>query len=108
MTWTYIYYDTYIYLEALEEETDYVLFFFVEDLSGNSVNTVEYPFTTSKKHYPARFKIIMNDDVDTEELINAFGLITGLQSSRFIVNSAPKKFTIEEAEEDIVKELLEG
>lgn len=50
----------------------------MEDLSGNSVSTVEYPFTTSKKHYPARFKIIMNDDVDTDELVSAFGLITGL------------------------------
>lgn len=50
----------------------------------------------------------MNDDVDTAELVNAFGLITGLQSSRFIVNSAPKKFTIEEADEAIVKQLLEN
>ena len=84
-------------LEGLEEQTDYVLFYFVEDLSGNSVSTVEYPFTTSKKHYPARFKIVMNDDVDTDELVSAFGLITGLQSSRFIVNSARKKFTIDSA-----------
>lgn len=40
VTRTYIYYDTYIMLDNLEEQTDYVLFFFVEDLSGNSVNTV--------------------------------------------------------------------
>ena len=46
VTKDYIYYDTYLYFSGLEEQTDYVLFFLVEDLSGNGIDTVAFPFRT--------------------------------------------------------------
>ena len=54
VTQTYIYYDTYFYFTGLEEQTDYILFFMVEDLSGNeNPVSVAFPFTTlsKKKNY---------------------------------------------------------
>ena len=48
VTKTYIYYDTYLYFSGLEEQTDYVLFFLTEDLSGNqNPNNIAFYFTTS-------------------------------------------------------------
>ena len=48
VTKTYIYYDMYLYFSGLEEQTEYILYFVVEDLSENAVSTsVAFPFRTS-------------------------------------------------------------
>ena len=49
VTKTYIYYDTYLYFTGLEEQTDYVLYFYIEDLSNNPVTTVRFDFRTLRK-----------------------------------------------------------
>lgn len=47
VTKTYIYYDTYLYFTGLEEQTEYILYFFVEDLSSNQIKScVTFPFRT--------------------------------------------------------------
>jgi hypothetical protein len=39
ITRSYVYYDVYISFTGLTEETDYVLFFYVVDLSNNTIPT---------------------------------------------------------------------
>lgn len=46
VTKDYIYYDTYLMFTGLEEQTDYVLYFLVMDLSDNEIVNVGFPFTT--------------------------------------------------------------
>jgi hypothetical protein len=52
VTVNYIYYDTYILFTGLEEQTDYVLYFVIRDLSGNLGDVYTYPFRTLKKQLP--------------------------------------------------------
>lgn len=94
VTTSYIYYDTYLKITGLEEQTDYVLFYCVYDLSGNVNGTHVRRFTTLKKHQPAIFSVALTDDTNTTTMINSFSLITGIIQSRFSVLSAPPKFTI--------------
>ena len=50
----------------------------------------------------------LQNDVTPARLFSAFGLITGLLPSRFRIDDAPKKFTIEGATEKVVLDLLES
>lgn len=52
VTVNYIYYDTYILFKGLEEQTDYLLYFVIRDLSGNLGEVYSYPFRTRKKQLP--------------------------------------------------------
>eukprot|EP01017_Pseudomicrothorax_dubius_P036244 TRINITY_DN5170_c0_g1_i7.p1 TRINITY_DN5170_c0_g1~~TRINITY_DN5170_c0_g1_i7.p1 ORF type:complete len:641 (-),score=124.40 TRINITY_DN5170_c0_g1_i7:50-1972(-) len=106
VTKTFIYYDTFLSFTGLEEQTDYILFFVLEDLSGNYITTTTFNFTTLAKYYPARFNIMLKDNVNIPDLIRALGLITGLTANRFVINSAPPKFTIPEATEPEVLNYL--
>jgi hypothetical protein len=66
-------------ISGLTEETDYTLYFFVEDLTGNyNDKVVTFNFTTLKKQRPASFQIKLQGDVNTTKLIQAFGLATGI------------------------------
>lgn len=125
VTKDYIYYDTYLMFTGLEEQTDYMLYFLVMDLSDNEIVNVGFPFTTFsnsllflfsiincfyslEKHHPAKFSLILTQDVVISKVLNAFGLITGLQPERFQVDGLLKKFQIPEADEKVVQDLLES
>jgi hypothetical protein len=49
VTTTYIYHDVYLYFTDLEEHTDYMLYFFLTDLSGNNIEPIAFPFSTRCK-----------------------------------------------------------
>lgn len=46
VTVNFIYYDTYLWFTGLEEYTDYLLYFVVQDLSGNVGDVISFPFRT--------------------------------------------------------------
>lgn len=50
ITSTYIYYDVYLKFEGLEEQTEYVLYYVVEDLSQNNGEVYTVDFQTLNKH----------------------------------------------------------
>ena len=50
----------------------------------------------------------MTDDVTVTQLLSALGLVTGLEPSRFRIDSKPPKFSIPEATEAVVLELLKS
>lgn len=109
VTVNYIYYDTYILFTGLEEKTDYILYFVIRDLSGNLGDVYTYPFRTLKKQLPCLFKIKFRQEVSNTTLLNTFGLITSKTKERFMIVSKPPKFTIKEADEpqvlNIIKDL---
>jgi len=55
ITRTFIYHDTFFYFENLEEETHYIFYYYIEDLSGNKIDVKEYRFKTKEKYHPALF-----------------------------------------------------
>lgn len=102
----YIYYDTYLNFNALEEQMDYLLYFYAEDLSGNASNVYNFTFTTLKKHMPCEFSLRLNQTVSTDTLFSAFGLITTLPPTRFSVVSMPAKYNITEVIESSVYSIV--
>lgn len=108
VTSTFIYYDTFLHFRGLEEQTDYVLYFLIEDLSGNLGDMLGYNFTTLPKHLPAKFKIRVRENVAAEKLKNAFALVTSIPPMRFVNLSMPLKFDIPEADEPVVRAILDN
>jgi len=102
----YIYYDVYAYLSGLEEQTDYEFFFLSEDLSHNVGDVKVISFTTDKKHFPVKFKIVLKENISSSKLLNALALVTSLPKERFAIMSQPLKFSIPLADESIVKNIL--
>lgn len=107
VTKNFIYYDTYLLFNSLEEQTEYLLYFFAEDLSGNASVVASFTFTTLKKHNPAKFKLRVADTISDDILFSAFGLITTLPASRFMIVDKPPKYSIPEVIEDEVKKIIE-
>ncbi|CAD8140771.1 unnamed protein product [Paramecium octaurelia] len=109
VTSDYIYNDVYLDLQGLTEQTDYSLYFFVTDLSGNNNTEVkQFDFTTAAKYQPAQFKITLGKDVDIDKLLSAFGLVTGLPSSSFQTIEKPKKFTIDGELDSDVQSIIDS
>ncbi|KAL4501728.1 hypothetical protein ABPG72_018779 [Tetrahymena utriculariae] len=104
----YIYYDSYLHFTGLQEQTDYVLYFFVEDLSNNQSPVIQFQFTTLKKHNPVSFTLRVNDILVDEKLLNAFGLITSLPPERFQIQLRPTKFKIEGVIEQQILDLIDN
>ncbi len=76
VTRTFIYHDTYFYFNNLEEQTDYIFYYYMKDLSGNTIDVHEYEFKTKNKQHPAIFSIVLKKDVDTEELRNKLAMLS--------------------------------
>jgi len=108
ITSTYIYYDIYLKFTGLEEQTDYVLYYVVQDLSGNDLIPRKIEFTTFKKHHPAMFNILLSNDTDTSNLEAAFSLITGMPTTRWEIVKAPPKFNIPYDGDPLVKDILDA
>lgn len=108
ITKTYIYYDIYIMLTGLEEQTDYYFYYVTQDLSGNYLPTRRVEFTTFKKHQPAMFNMLLKEDTDKDKLTAALSLVTGMTTTRWNVITAPKKFIIPNNIDPIIKELLDA
>ncbi|EWS71333.1 hypothetical protein TTHERM_000331066 (macronuclear) [Tetrahymena thermophila SB210] len=106
VTTNFIYYDSYLHFTGLEEQTSYLLYFYVEDLSGNASPVQSFNFTTLKKQNPCAFSIRVNQTIQDSTLFSAFGLITTLPASRFQITSKPSKFTITEVIETEVKDII--
>jgi len=108
ITSTYIYHDTYLKFTGLEEQTDYVLYYVVEDLSGNDLSTRKIEFTTFKKHHPAMFNVLLSNDTDLTSLEAAFSLVTGVLTTRWEIIQAPAKFDIPNNEDPLVQAILDA
>jgi len=108
ITSTYIYHDTYLKFTGLEEQTDYVLYYVVEDLSGNDLSTRSIEFTTFKKHHPVNFNVLLSNDTDLTSLEAAFSLVTGMLTTRFEIIQAPRKFDIPNNKDPLVKAILDA
>ena len=108
LTTTYIYYDNYLMFTGLEEQTDYVLYYVVEDLSGNDLSTRKIEFTTFKKHQPVMFNVLLSNDTDLDSLEAAFSLVTGMETSRWNIVAAPPKFDIPNNDDPLVQAILDA
>ena len=99
------------------------MYYCVEDLSGNILSTRDRHFRTLKKHQPAKFNVILQDDVDKTKLINAFSLVTGthhlilslltmfslgVQQARWHLMSAPDKFDIPDNTDPNIAEIIKN
>lgn len=76
----YIYYDTYLNYDTLTEQTDYLLYFYAEDLSGNASPVYNFTFSTLAKHIPVHFTLRVNETIADDKIFSAFGLITTFTS----------------------------
>jgi len=97
----------YLSFTGLTEDTEYVLFFFVEDLSGNTVPTQVLPFTTLPKHRICQFDIVLNQSVNPNLIINEFSLITSVLQSRWVAISSPTKFNISNNTDTVVAGVIQ-
>lgn len=89
VTTNFIYYDTYLWFEGLEEYTDYLLYFTVRDLTGNVGSVYSFPFRTLAKQLPCQFKLRFREEITNATLLNTFGLITSKSRERFIILHKP-------------------
>ncbi|KAL4449717.1 hypothetical protein ABPG74_008090 [Tetrahymena malaccensis] len=106
VTTNFIYYDSYLHFTGLEEQTSYLLYFYVEDLSGNASPVQSFSFLTLKKQNPCAFSLRVNQTIQDSTLFSAFGLITTLPANRFQITSKPSKFTITGVIETEVQDII--
>jgi len=56
---------------------------------------------------PAKFKIRVRENVSADKLKNAFALVTSFPPDRFVNLSMPLKFDIPEADEKVVRDIID-
>ena len=106
MTRTFIYHDTFFYFDSLEEQTDYIMFYYMEDLSGNVKDVQSYSFKTKLKFHPALFSIKLTEDIPVSEVIDKLAMLSLQPKDRLVLISAPKKFNIANVTDPKVLKLL--
>jgi hypothetical protein len=105
-TQTYIYHDTYLKFTGLEEQTDYILYYVVQDLSGNNRKVRAVPFSTLTKHQPCRFTIQFTSNVAEAKAKTAFALVTSIDSKRWVAEKTPNVFTIPNNNDPVISTIL--